>query len=363
MSDPSSHHSLVKKGKDCVAIAKDALDDISNGREKMAIKKLSDLQRDSRFLGDAAEQLAGRLEAVDKYYQNEDAEISRKIGELARKESEVQRQRNEEESRLAAHQSVLRDNQDRLFSAEVRLRDAEHKLKKAQEEERKIELACKAGGAIFGGAPGYVVGAGIASMINSYRSEERDAHDACNRCFRDLNSASSAVNESQERITTVTSQIVILNKNIDCMKLQSRDLQNKISVTRCFIALAKDSVQFWLLFKQFSEHGVDRTALLQKIVTRAAKTRNDKALQSTSDKALQSTSDKALQSKSTQRIANTFIDAWEEMETTAECGGQNHILKIKYRCSRCNVQCSALPHLDGSALVCMECHSKYALKN
>ena len=39
----SGHHSLVKKGKDCVAVAKNALDDIGSGREEMALKKLSAL--------------------------------------------------------------------------------------------------------------------------------------------------------------------------------------------------------------------------------------------------------------------------------------------------------------------------------
>ena len=83
------------------------------------------------------------------------------------------------------------------------------------------------------------------------------------------------------------------------------------------IVFVKKAVEFWLLFKQISEHSVDCTALLQKIVTQAAE-RVDYP---------------ALQSESNQHIADTFIDAWEEMETRTEYGGPNHVMEIEYRCS------------------------------
>ena len=84
----SSHRSLVKKGKDYVAVAKNALDDIDSGREEMALKKLSALQRDGSYLADASEQLTEQLEAVEKYYQRKDAEVLREIDDLGKKERE-----------------------------------------------------------------------------------------------------------------------------------------------------------------------------------------------------------------------------------------------------------------------------------
>ena len=78
----SGHHSIVKKGKDCIAIAKNALNDISSGREEMAIKQLSALQKDGNFLAEAANELAERLEAVDNHYQGKDEELLRQIGNL-----------------------------------------------------------------------------------------------------------------------------------------------------------------------------------------------------------------------------------------------------------------------------------------
>ena len=350
----SDHHSLVKKGKDCVAVAKNTLNDIGSGRKEMALKKLSALQRDGSSLADAAEQLAKRLEAVDKYYQDKDAEVMREIEGLNRRESELKHQKIGEESQLAAHQNVLQDNQNRLSSEEGRLRDAECKLRKAREEEKNIQIGSTVGGALLGlftggisFAVGAAAGAGIGAMINDCRKEVKDAQDAVNRRRNDLASARSAVNESQGRISNVESQIRSLTNQIECLKQQRLQLRKKIDEIRPAIAFVKKSVDFWLLFKQISEHGVDRTALLQKIVTKAAEQGDYQALQS----------------KSSQCIAGTFIEAWEEMETMAESGGPNHSLEIEYRCLQCNIQCTALPYVHDSALVCIECYSKYALKN
>ena len=343
----SDHYLLVKKGKDCVTVAKNTLDDIGSGREEMALRKLSALQRDGGFLAEAAEELAKRLEAVKKYYQDKDAEVLHEIGDLNKRESELKRQKSGEESQLAAHQNVLQDNQNRLSSEENRLRDAERKLRNTQEEEKKIQVGSTVGGAVLGlftGGIGLLVGAaagaGIGAIINDCRKEEKDARDAVNRCRNDLESARSAVSASQGRISNVESQIRSLSTQIECMKQQRLQSQKKIDEIRPVIV-------FVILFKQISEHGADRTALLQKIVTRAVEKGDYRALQS----------------NPSQRIANTFIEAWKEMETTAEYGGPNHILEIEYRCSQCNVQYTALPYVDGSAFVCTECHSKYALKN
>ena len=352
----SDLHSLVKKGKDCVAVAKNTLDDIGSGRKEMALEKLSALQRDGGSLADAAEQLAKRLEAVEKHYQQKDAEVLRKIGDLHRRESDLKNQKIGEESQLAAYQNILQHNQNRLSSEEGRLRDAERKLRNAQEKEKNTQITSTAVGAVlglftggFGFAVGAAAGAGIGAIINDCRREERDAQDAVNCRRNDLDCARSAINAIQGRISNIQSQISSLTNQIEYMKQQRLQSQKKIDEIRPVIVFVKKSVNFWLLFKQMSEHGADRTALLQKIVTRAAE-RGDY---------------QALQSRSSQRVASTFIEAWEELETTAEHGGPNHLLEIDYRCSRCSTQCTALPYLDhdGSPFVCMECYSQYALKN
>ena len=300
----------MKKGKDCVAIAKNALDDISSGREAMALNKLSALQADGIFLADTAKQLAKRLEAVEKHYQQKDSEILREIGDLSRRENELKGKKSREESQLAAHQNVLQDNQNRLSSEESRLRDAERKLKNAEEEENKrIKIGAAVGGAILG-VLGIGIGAGIGYIINECKKEEEDARDAVNRRRNDVDDAQSAINASRSRISNTESQIRNLTSQIESMKQQRLQSHKKVDEVRALIVLVKKSVQFWLLFKQISENGVDLVALLQKIVTKAAEKGDYRVIQS----------------KSSERIANTFIEAWEEM--AMECEGSNHILEI-----------------------------------
>ena len=350
----SGHHSIVKKGKDCIAIAKNALNDISSGREEMAIKKLSALQKDGIFLAEAAKELAERLEVVDTHYQGKDDELLRQIGNLHGQESQLKSQQSIEQSQLTAQQNVLYDNQSRLSSAEGNLRDAERKRRKAEEEEKNIQIGSTVGGALLGlftGGAGFLIGAaagaGIGAMVNACRDEEKDAQAVVNRRRSDLESARSAVNESQRRISNIESQIRSLTQQIEHKKQERQQLHKKLDEIRAMVKFVKKSIEFWLLFKQTSEHGVNRTELLQKIAARAAEKKDHRILKS----------------KSSQGIAKTFIEAWEEIETIAEDGGSNQILEIEYRCSRCSLQYTALPYVDHSALVCKDCHSKHALQN
>ena len=337
-------NSLVRKGKACVEIAKNALDDITNGREEMAQEKLSALQTDGGFIADAARQLAERLEAVDKHYQNKDAELLHQIGELRRREGELSSQKNEEESQLAGQESVLRDNERRLSTAENSLRAAEHKRKKMKKKKKKKWKKCLIGsaalGVITGGVSLAAAGAGVGAMV--FRNEEAGARAAVNRCRSYLANAQSNVNASNKKISSIESQISSLTEEIKHMTQEHPKLQKKVEEIRAMIIFVKKSIEFWLLFEQISEYGVDRTALLQKIVSRAAESGDYQVSQSQPSK----------------RIVNTFIQAWEEVETTVEYGGPNHILEIEYRCSRCGLQCTALPYVDSSTLVCTKCFSQ-----
>ena len=66
------------------------------------------------------------------------------------------------------------------------------------------------------------------------------------------------------------------------------------------IVFVKKSVNFWLLFKQMSEHGADKTVLLQKIVTARAAEKKEYPV---------------ILSKSSQRNAGTSVDLETILET------------------------------------------------
>ena len=348
--------SLVTRGKNCVEVAKNVLDDIGSGRKEMALEKLSALQRDGSLIANESEKLAERLEAVDNHSQNEVAELERKMGDLKRQESQLRNQKLGEESQLSAQQNVLYENQNRLSSAENSLQNAERKRRKAEEEEKNIQIGSTVGGALLGlftGGVGFVVGAaagaGVGAMVNACRDEEKDARAVVNRRRSELDNARSAVNESQSRISNTESQISSLTQKIGNMQQQHDQLKQKVGKIKKLIVIAKQSVEFWRLFKDISvQDGIDCAARLRKIITMAVAEGDYQVLQL----------------QPSQCIANTFFEAWEKMETTLEHGGPNHILAIEYRCSQCNLQCTALPYVVASTcLVCMQCHSRHALQN
>ena len=181
-------------------------------------------------------------------------------------------------------------------------------------------------------------------LLLSLRTEKEDARNAVRHCRDDLNRARSYVDDSQKKVSIVESQIRSLTGQIECMNWQCLQLQEEVSKIRSLIVFVKKSVNFWSLFEDLSNHGVKRTDLLQKIVSKATE-KGDYG---------------ALQKHSTQHIASTFIEAWEEMKTKAKSGGPNHILEIEFRCSFCGIQYTALPYLIQSAFVCMNCHSRYS---
>ena len=344
----------MKKGKDCAAIVKGVLNDIESGRKEMALEKLSDLQKDGSFLADAAKQLVEWLEVEDKRYQEEDEKLLCKIGDLNGQESELKSQKSTEENQLAAQQTVLYDNQYKLSSAEDSLRDAERKRRKAEEEEKSIQIGSTVGGALLGlftGGVGFVVGAAagatFGATVNACRDAEKDARGVVNRRRSDRDNARSAVSGSQMRISNIESRIRSLTQQIEHKKQERQELQKNRAEIKGKIKLLKESIDYWLLFKLISEFGVNKMELLQNIVTKATERQYHRALKSRSSKL----------------IVNGFIEAWEEIKTTLELGRPNLISENEYRCPRCRPQPVSVCNVDESTFVCMQCHSRFTLKN
>ena len=102
------------------------------------------------------------------------------------------------------------------------------------------------------------------------------------------------------------------------------------------VIFVKILIKFQLLFEQISQHGVDHTALLQNIVITTVESGDYH-----------------------RHIGNTFIEVQEEMETTTEHGGPNHVSEIEYKCSQFRLQYAPPPYVASFTLVCMAvaCHS------
>lgn len=344
---------LVKKGKNCIAVIKTVVDDIDNGCGESATRKLGELKNDSEFLAKEAAKLAKRLEAVDKHYQDKDAEILVEVGNLSRTESELKSQQESVQSQLAGQRSLLQDNESRLSSAETMLQDAERKRRKAEKEEKNIQIGSAVGGAVLGlftGGLGLLVGAGvgasIGAIVNACRDEEKDARDAVNCRKADITNARSAVSASESRISSIQSDIRSLSSRIESYKQQRLECHKKADEVKAVIKIVKEAVEFWFLFQDISKDGAKTTGLLKKIVTKATE-RGDY---------------QALEARGSKRVFNTFLDAWETLEEMTE-NGSTHVFEIEYTCARCSGHCNRLPLLDNSKFVCQGCHSRFAVQN
>ncbi len=343
----SSNYSLVENGKHCVAVASEVLQDIESGRTEVANSKLISIQRDATVLANEGAKLATRLEAADTHYQKKDAELHQQIGKLGVQENQVKENKKNVETRLAQQQSVLQDKQSRLSQAESDLQAAERKLEKAKKEEKNIQIGSTIGGAVLGlftGGVGFAIGAaagaGVGAIVNACRDEEKDARSARNRRSNDVDQAVSAIRSSESEISSHLSEIETLASSIQDLEKQRGKLHDKRSEIKAVIPVLKNSTNFWLLFKQLSEHGENRSLLLKKIVGFASK----------------KDSYKVFQSNASQRVVSTFIESWESIGAIAAEGCSDHMFSIEYACTNCRNACNALPHLRGAEFVCLTCH-------
>ena len=332
--------SLVKKGKNCVAVVKSALHDISNGHPNHASRKLHRLRHDSLLLEAEAEKLTKRLETVENYFIAKDESILEEIGKLGRREEDVKGKKTIEESRLAQHRSVLQDEQSRLSSAQDQLREAERKLDKAERDAITGLIAGSVVGLFTFGIAGAAVGATLAAIVNACKDEVAKAKSNIERRESDRERAKSAVRVSENQISGIVSEIDNLEVKIRSLKEERLRFHEKAGEIKQNIILIKKSVEFWQLFKQASEHGASHTSLLEKIVNKA----NEKG------------DYRALHSGGSIRVATTFLEAWEDIASMAEEGSSSHNLAIEFTCASCRRNCTALPHVDSASRpVCVDC--------
>ena len=343
----ASQFSVVKTGKDCLRDANDVLSLIKSGNSVEVLAKLSLLEQAAITLENEADYLVKRLEKVDKLYQEKDASFSHKVGELGVRENQLNCQKQNIESNLAGQRSVLRDKESQLSSAESNIQTAERKLRDAEKEEKNIQVGATLGGAFLGlltGGAGFLVGAaagaGIGAIVNACRDEVKDARSALDRRRADVESARSAVRQSESQISPLQSEINNLSSQIHSLEQQRAQLHKSRDDIKAAIPIVKKFTEFWEMFKLLSSEGVNRTALLEKIVAIANEKGDYHALQSTGN----------------QHIASNFLEAWEEIESMAGDGATNHMFSIDYTCVQCSTSCKELPHLSGSDFICSSCH-------
>ena len=336
----ASQYRIVKKGKHCLQVANEVLTQIKTDNSEGVLAKLRSLEQDADTFKNDADYLIKRLEAVDKFYQEQNSDVSHQIGKLRINENELSSQQKEIKDRLVGLISVLRDKESQLSSAKSNLQAAERKLRDAEKEEKNIQVGATVGGALLGlftGGAGFLVGAAagasIGAIVNACRDEVKDARSAVNCHGADVESARSAVGQSESIISSLECEKNSLSSQISSLELQHKKLhKNRGEIKN---AISK-SIEFWKMFKLSTNTGKELTNRLEQIVTQATEKGDYQILQFRENQS-------------------TFFEAWEEIESMASDGATNHMLYIDYTCAQCSIRCNSLPHLSGSNFICSSC--------
>jgi len=189
------------------------------------------------------------------------------------------------------------------------------------------------------------VGAGLGQVLNELREHEARAQREVDRCRSECSSAESSIRASEQQISSIQSQISSLSSQLTHMKQQRLKYHEEAGKYREAIVFLQDAVHFWLLFKQLSDHGVDRASLLQKIVVKA---------ESKTDLSL-------LQRDAIKTEAATFLETWEELESMTEDEGSQHMIQMEFKCTKCNGNYTDLPYVKQNEIICKHCHHQHAL--
>ena len=234
-------------------------------------------------------------------------------------ESELKQKREYKKATLKSQQAILRQSQQQLSEANERLEEAERD-RRQKEEDEKTRLSSGAGGGAAGGAVvgafitgiftlglgtaigaavGAGVGAGVGAIINAALEEEEKARREVERCRRECKSKESVLKPLEEEISSMKDEISGLSSQIQEKKELRLHYNEEAKRMKEIAVFFRRAAVFWKEFKQISDHGVNRTVLMQRIITTAQK-KEDFSF---------------LFKKSSKLVAMTFFEAWEMMET------------------------------------------------
>ena len=334
-------------------MARKAVKEINQGKAKDASVKLGGLKIQGTELAELAKDLANRLGKVQEYTQKLEKETQRKIEEYGRRKQELQSQMNGIQANLNSQHSFLEAKRSDLSRAQNSLSNAERKRREKEKEANRIRIVAAVGGILIGiftgGIGGAIVGgamgAGVGQMINKLKRDEARAQEEVDRCRSECSNSESSIRASEQQILDIQSQISSLSSQLTHMKQQRLKYHEEAGKYREAIVFLQNAVQFWVLFKQLSDHGVDQASLLQKIV----------------DKAESKTDLSLLQRDASKRVATTFLDTWEELESMTEDEGSQHKFQIEFKCTKCNGNYTDLPYVKQNEVICEHCYHQHAL--
>ena len=303
---------LIKKSKECSALAESVHSSISKKSIDNVEQKLETLRKDAKELAKYAEKKAKETEAEEEKCMKEIEEIQRSISQLALEEERLK----ELELSLYGKQLALYEMHQTLSNAESDLRTAEDRVHIARREE---ELRV-GGGVVFGAiissllAPGLgtVIGAaagaaGAGELLNELIDEERTAYYRVDDCRRRCQNTKADVQSIRSQISNIQSQIThSLSSQCADVNHQQEQYTIKVKEMKNTVLFFRNASQFWKQFQQTAESADKNTELMQVIVSKAKEKQDLECLIQDGSKAL----------------CLSFLEAWALIEIKCEEGSE-----------------------------------------
>ena len=305
--DESETLAMVKKGKDCIAMAENIYSDLTKGCVDGVEQKLKDLEGDAQELAKHAGDRVNEAEKVEEQYEQNSKEIQRKIGELELQKEAWKQRKPGLEATLRDKQRILDQASSDLSRAESRLRDAKEEVRRAERQQTKHV----GGGATIGAMIGTLIlpgigtalgaaagaGAGLAvndSAVKEAQNEVRDCGRRCDDARAEVSSANSAVSSIESQIQNITVQCQTLGHQCDHHNRKAKKVKEAL---KFFL----EALQYWKEFQDISKHGANFTAQLQRIISIAKGKKEDLSWHDS-------------------MVGKSFLEAWVMIETKCEEG-------------------------------------------
>lgn len=292
---------LVQRGKRCVTLAKAFYDDIVTNRTLVASTALSELHCYGRELESQAGHNAECAERAAEESKSQVERLQLEMSRLALQEQELNCRLSEIQAQLSNQQAILKDVENRHFNANADLARAKSKLREAERNRGTAVLAGAVVGFFTFGLGGAVAAAAVAGGVGHLASNVEGAENAVHRYQNECANARSAISRTQLIISPLEIQIRDILTQTAQRKEERTIFHNKVTEMKEISAFYHNLVHMARMFRMICENGIDRTELLQRLIA-TAEERQEYTF---------------LQSSGTLRVAMSFMEAWEAIESYA----------------------------------------------
>eukprot|EP00731_Ephydatia_muelleri_P004912 Em0002g1088a len=294
---------LVQKGKKCLILARDIQDDIVRGK-LISSSALSELQCYGKQLESAAEGSAQNAERTAKECKSMIEQHQLEESKLAVQEQELNCRLSEVNARLRTQQAILNDTKKRVSDANEELRRAKCKLAEAEKVKAISGMTGSIVGTVLGtillGPLGGILGSSLGVGIGQLVCDVESANATVHRCQQECEIADLEVDRTKLVVTSIETQINAISTEIAQKKQECANFHNKATEMKEITVFYQKLAYMASMFKQVCEHGVDRTALLQKLVATAEERQTECTF---------------WQCRGSLRVTMNCFEAWEAIES------------------------------------------------